>query len=241
MELLALLRLLWDRRMLVAIGIVLAVAVGLLAGRHRAATGSSALGSTRMVLDTADSQLVEAAPNGATTLSIRAELLADALSTDKGTARVAQAAGVPVGQLAVLGPAATTSVPQVSTPLVTAITSVATAPRSPYVVDLLADGMTPIISVAAYAPDRSRARKLAAAAAGALQSLLVEEDGSGTHGFALRTFVPVQTKQMPTASSHRRILMAGGAIFVFAFWCACVVLGTGVVRRARRRSATRLA
>ena len=43
---------------------------------HAGASGT-ALGSTRMILDTPDSQLVEAAPNGATKLPQRAALLAD--------------------------------------------------------------------------------------------------------------------------------------------------------------------
>ena len=239
MELLAIPRVLWERRIVVALGMVLAVAVGLIAGRHGGAAGGTALGSTRMILDTPDSQLVEAAPNGATKLPQRAALLADAVSTAAGTALVAHAAGVPVAQLAVLGPAATTSVPQVSTPLVTAITAGATAPRSPYVVDLLADNMTPIISVAAYAPDRSRAGRLAAAAAGVLRSLLVKDDGSRTHGFVLDTFAPVRTRQMPAASSHRRILMAAGALVVFVFWCACVAIATAAT--GRRHSGARLA
>ena len=240
MELLAILRLLWDRRYLVGLGVLVAIGAGLAAGSGRTAQVGSGLGSLRMVLDTSDSQLLEAAPVGATTLPTRAALLADTMTTDGSRALVARAAGIPVSQLTILGPAAT-SPPIAPDPLVTQVSATAATGSTPYVVDVIADDVTPIISIAAYAPDRARAGRLAAAAGGALRSLLVTEDGTRSRGFVLETFSPVRTRQIPGAATHRRVLMAGGAIVVFALWCSCIVIIAGISRRTRRERLTRAA
>ena len=77
MELLAIAHLLWERRILVALGAVVAVAAALLVGRAMSGPGPGyGSGAVRVVLDTTDSQLVKAAPVGAATLPMRARLLA---------------------------------------------------------------------------------------------------------------------------------------------------------------------
>jgi hypothetical protein len=233
-ELLTILRILWDRRVVVAVGLLAAVAAGLAAGHGRKGADANTLGSLRMVLDTTDSQLVEAAPAGAGTLPTRATLLADTLSTEAGAALVARNARVPADQVAVLGPAAL-STPVAPSTLVTRVAQVASTTRTPYLVDLLADDVTPIISVAAYAPDRAQAGRLAAAAGAALQTLLARKDASHSDGYVLHTFAQVRTRRLPAASAHRRVLMAGAAIAVFGCWCACVVLAAGSARRRRAR------
>ena len=63
MELVALLRILWRRRVYVALGLVLALAVGFAASRGE--TRQLGIASTRVVIDTVDSQLVDAEPVGA--------------------------------------------------------------------------------------------------------------------------------------------------------------------------------
>jgi hypothetical protein len=234
-ELLLILRILWDRRVVVAIGLLAAVAAGLAAGHGRKAADANALGSLRMVLDTTDSQLVAAAPAGAGTLPTRATLLADTLSTGAGTALVARNAHLPADQVAVLGPDAL-SAPVAPSALATRVAAVASTTRTPYLVDVLADDVTPIISVAAYAPDRAQAGRLAAATGAALQTLLATKDATHSAGYVLHTFAQVRTRRLPAASTHQRVLMAGTAIALFGSWCACVVLATGTARRRRARS-----
>src|SRR4051794_124588 len=217
MELLAILRILWDRRVIVGLGGIVAVAVGRRAGQGAAAP-PRAVGSMSMMLDTTDSQLVEAAAYGTDQLPKRAALLADGLTSDSATATIAREAGVPDGQLAVLGPSAR-QIPQVDTPLVSDVYAVASTASTPYVVNVLADQITPIVKIDAQAPNGQKATRLIQASRSVLRSLLLRDDGEHSHGFVLDTVVPLRTKPAPAASSHRRLMMAGAAVAVFGTWC----------------------
>jgi hypothetical protein len=238
MELVTFLQLLRERRVLVAIGVLLALAAGLLVGRASHDAGDTSRASAQMVLDTKNSQLVEAAPDGASMLPVRAFLLADTLATDSGRALIARAAGVPEKQLDVLGPSAT-GVPVVDSPLVTQVAGAVSDAGAPYVVNAVVDQVTPMILILANAPDGRTASKLATAAQGTLRSLLVHEDGHQTRGFALRTTSAVEVTPIPGAS-RRRLMMVAAAAFVFGLWCTCIVLIAGTRQRlARERSIER--
>jgi hypothetical protein len=234
MELVAILRILWDRRIIVGLGVLVAVAAGVLAGhkvRDRVAADSGQA-KVRMVLDTADSQLVEAAPKGADSLPLRAALLADTLSTEAGTASIARGAGVPRDMVAVRGPAALRA-PALQSPLVSRVSAVVGSQGPPYVVDVNADELTPIITIEANAPDVSRATRLTTAAAATLRSLLVSQDGTHSRGFVLDTVAPLKAKQLTSHRPPESVVMLAGALATFACWCFCVVLGFGAARRTR--------
>jgi hypothetical protein len=234
MELLGVARILWARRILVALGIIAAVAVGLLIGRTAKPQAAAApgVGQARLVLDTTHSQLVEAAPKGADTLSLRASLLADTLATSAGTSAVARAAGVDPRDLAVLVPAATKE-PTSSTPLVDRIVKVTSAPHAPYIVNVMADEVMPVLTIEAYAPDDAHVGRLTRGVIAALRSQLVAEDGTGTGGFVLDTVVPPRIEHKPV-SSHAAVKMLGAAVFVFAMWCLSIVLAAALWRRWRQ-------
>jgi len=231
-ELVSILHVLWGRRIIVALGIFVAVAAGLLAGRASAGSGSSGVGVLRMVLDTTDSQLVAAAPKGADTLSMRASWLADSLATDEGRAAVARAAAVPEDQLLILGPAATRE-PMIVTPLVRGVSEATSASGASYIVNLTANEVTPIITIEAHGPDASQAAKLAQAAAAGLRTMLVSGDGTQSRGFELDTAAPVRTEEM-VSGSRRSVAMLGAALVIFVGWCVCVVLGVGIAQTMRR-------
>ena len=96
MELLGAVWILWERRVVVAIGVIVAVGAGLLADRAGGANSGAAspgTGTVRVVLDTGDSQLVKAAPRGADTLEMRAALLANRLGTTPGKTLVQKVPG----------------------------------------------------------------------------------------------------------------------------------------------------
>ena len=237
------LRLLWDRKIIVALGAIVAVAAALLAGganQAQSAAGSSGVGSLRMVLDTSDSQLVKAAPRGADTLSMRAALLANALATDTGTELVARKAGVADDQLVILGPAAIRP-PVVETPLVTRVAEAAPTANVPNVVRVSADEQTPVMSIEAHAPDASRAARLTQATVAGLRSLLLSEDGAHSRGFVLDTVVPLRSREMASGThvalptlGRGALAMLGVALGIFVCWCGCVVLGVGVARKSRQ-------
>ena len=239
MELVGIVRVLWDRRVIVALGAVLAVAAGVLAGQASSQGGLGGagwLGWTRLLLDTTDSQLVTSAPVAADTLPMRAALLAETLSTDEGRANVARAAGVPETELVVLGPS-TRIEPPVETPLVAQTAAVGAASRAHYVVEVFADELSPVISIEAHAPDRAGAGRLAQAAAAALRSLLRVHDASQSRGFVLDTVARTRTKRTVSAS-HRQLLMLASAVATFGIWCGSIVLCAGVTRARRRVTST---
>jgi hypothetical protein len=234
MELLGAGWILWERRIVVAIGVVVAVAAGLLAGRASGASPGDPIpgtGTVRVVLDTADSQLLKAAPRGADSLPMRASLLADTLASSAGKTLVARESGVDPLDLVVVIPAATKD-PTSETPLVKRIAKVTASVHAPYVVEVSVDDVTPIISIKANAPDDAHVRRLTAAAVASLRSLLVAGDGSDSQGFVLDTVAPVRVERTPV-ESHAAALMLGAALAVFCFWCLAVVVVVAAWRRSR--------
>jgi hypothetical protein len=235
MELVAIIRVLWARRILVGVGIIVAVAAGVLAGRKADAGATSGGGAASMslMLDTTDSQLVEAAPWESSDLPDRAFLLADVLPRDAAVGSVAHRAGVPVGQLLILTPAAR-NLPQVDSPLVAPTYQLESTAAAPYTVNVFADKTTPIVKLVTQAPDVASAARVTRAVAATLHSLAVHDDGHGEHGFVLRTVASLRTKALPAPSPHAQVLMVAGALATFVFWCTGVVLAHALVRRVRR-------
>ena len=233
MELLGAVLILWERRVVVAIGVIVAVAAGLLVDRASGASPGGSIpgtGTVRVVLDTADSQLLKAAPRGADTLPMRASLLADTLASSAGKSLVARESGVDPFDLVVVIPAATKD-PTSETPLVKRIAKVTAAVHAPYVVEASVDDVTPIISIKATAPDDAQVRRLTAAAVASLRSLLVAVDGSDSKGFVLDTVAPIRVERTPV-ESHAAVVMLGTALAVFCAWCLAVVVVVAVWRRS---------
>lgn len=231
MDLVIILRVLAKHRILTGAGIIFAVAVGLLAGRSSAETSVSGAATMRVLLDTTDSQVAEAQTRASDVLASRAALLGDALAADGERAALAAAAGVPAEQLTVLGPMALAQ-PAVTTPLVKEVSSGALAPSTPYIIDLFADGQTPVIAIEAYAPDRAQAARLAEAAKEGLKSLLVTLDSTGSKGFAIENVSSLRTEEVVVAA-RRKVMMLAGAMAAFGFWCVALVFLVGIVRRLR--------
>jgi hypothetical protein len=231
-ELVAILHLLWNHRVIVALGVVLALAAGLLAGSHGSPGRTTGVGTVRLLLDTTDSQLVKNDPKEADTLPRRAGLLADLLATDEGKAMLARSAGVPEEQLVILGPSARLE-PQLRSPLVTRAFAAASVADAPFVVNVLASERWPIVSIEAYADNARRAGNLAEAAAASLQSLLVAADATHSRGFVLDVVAPLRSTQETIPSGRRRVMFIA-AVATFSLWCGCVVFVAGTARKRRR-------
>jgi hypothetical protein len=227
MELVGILRVLWARRILVGLGVLFAVAVGV-AASGRASASVSWLASSRVLVDTPDSQLVRPVPKASDTVALRAALLADLVATEPAAKRIAQEAGVPLDQLAILGPSAEVETP-VPTPLVTQAAIVGQPSGAPYVVRVHANGQLPIIAVEGAAPDAAHARALVNATTSGLRSLIATGE---TDGFSVEQLSPAVAEEVATRS-QALLLGVGGAVFAFAFWCAAVVLLGGIAARLR--------
>lgn len=232
MELLAVLRLLWDHRAIVTLGIVLALGAALVVGLHGSAGSNSGVGRIQLLLDTTDSQLVTSAPKEADTLPKRAVLLADLLESDEGRASLARSAGVPEEQVVVFGPSDRID-PPVKSPLVTQASAAASVEHAPFVVNAFASEESPIITIESHAPNARRAADLAKGASTSLRTLLVAADGTQSRGFVLEVIAPLRIGHLASAS-NRRSLGFVTALAVFSLWCGCVVLVAGTARKRRR-------
>jgi hypothetical protein len=245
MELIAIMRLLWRRRILVGIGLLAAAGVGLMTsngslpvpGTSKDAPPPARTASVRVLVDTDRSQLVAPAPPEADTVAARAVLLADVLAGDEARAAVARGAGLKPEQLAVIGPAAT--VPTLSTKLAERTATVVEAAPEPFAVTVNADGELPIVSIDARAPDAARAKRLASAAAKALAGLTRPGDPTVRLGFVSQplskpVLAPVESRPGPA------MIALAACLATFGLLCGCIVLASGLMpapRRARARTA----
>jgi len=195
MELVALLRILWRRRVYVALGLVLALAVGFAASRGE--TRQLGIASTRVVIDTVDSQLVDAEPVGADTLAWRAALLGDLMGSDAGRPRIAYSMGIPEKDLAVVAPHL--NEPPKNTPAARRAAEAGAITTQPYVVAIQADGPLPIIDIDATAPKSTSPLIAAADADGSHISICV----SCTLAAAIR---PARPRFASTSHAASRIV-----------------------------------
>jgi hypothetical protein len=241
MGLVATLRRLSRRRLLLALGLAAALAAGALGwSRGGAPRTGGAVASMQLMLDTTDSQLVEDAPAAAETLTARAGLLADALASADGTAAIARTLGVPAWQVAVLGPTAD-GAPPAPSPLSDKLSVATAVPATPYVVHVVPAPDTPMLSIVAYGPGTGEAARLAAGTAAGLQSLLVSADASGSRGFVLDTVSATRTRVLRTPSRRRAVAVAG-ALALACLWCGLLAVAPAPRRsRFSRRAAARAA
>jgi hypothetical protein len=231
MELVLALKVLWRRKLVLAVGLLLAI--GLIAKGSTQPRTHSALAWTRVALDTQPSQLIDPDPIGADSLPWRADLLTGLLSTEESKTAIARKLGAPVDELVVLEPRLAT--PEVGTPLPVHAVKAAATVAAPYVLIVQADGTLPLVSIAAAAPDRAHAAKLAQAAAATLEAASSLHPTRIVQGYVVEQVSPVRTKDI--AGADGRVKAVGMALVLLAFWCACVALAAGLPRR-RRASAT---
>jgi len=229
MELVGTLRLLWRRRLLVALGAVAAAAVFLVGAGGK--TREISIASTGVVLDTPDSQLIHPAPRGAETLPWRAGLLADLLTTRPAVTRLAREAGVSRRQLAVMDPSL--ALPPVPASLPKNAAEVAARTPGPYVLLVTFDQLIPIVSIDAAAPSRRAAVRLAAAAAAALKAGAPSTSATSRPAFVVESVGPIRTKRAGGKSNDKVALAVSCLSFVL--WCAAIAVVSGF-RAALRRA-----
>jgi hypothetical protein len=237
MEILGLARVLWRRRLLIALGAVAAIAIGLAIGGGK--PGSTGFAHTRALVDTPKSQLVDNAPLGADSLNWRASLLVHLVATEANKERIARRLGIRKQELAVVDPAL--AIPEVASSLPKAASQMAGVTAVPYVLTVHMDDDTmPVISIEAVAPDRRRATRLAAAATEILKEdvpppqppVLATEEETKSDAFRsdinrLQEFIvkevgTIQSKTVVTGTLPVKAI--GAAVFVFLLWTVGVVL-----------------
>jgi hypothetical protein len=227
-ELVALLRLLSRRPILIAIGAVLAIGMGVLAaGGETTRTGTA---SERLVLDTAKSQLIHQAPPGADTLTWRTVLLADLAGSRPLTDRIVHELGIKRSELVVVHPELTA--PVMPATLATRAAEVAAVIREKYILTVSFDELLPIISLKAEAPDRRSAVRLVEAAVGTLKD-------TGTparitpriQGLVVQSVGPPRSRTI--IDKPQPLLGIAVAIALFGLWCSGVALIPRLLRAWR--------
>jgi hypothetical protein len=224
-ELVAVLRLLWRRRIAVVAGFVASLAVGVTLGKSP--TPPSGIAQTRVVIDTQTSQLVTGNPKGADSLPWRATVLGMLMPTDDSRRRIAAEMHIPLNELAVTDLELTLASVPASLPA--AALKASSATTEPYVVDVHTDDVVPIISIDTTAPTRADAARLAEAAVHAVQYGAPAQSTEELQGLSVQQVSPVAAKALPGGPGHMKMAML--AVVVFCMWLAFVVFGRGGRRR----------
>ena len=230
MEVIAFVRILRRRRIAIAIGAVLAVAVGITVGKSP--VPNSGLAKTEVIVDTAQSQLTASDPPGAGTLSWRATVMGMLLRSDQAVAQIARETNVPPGQVGVTDLELTS--PVTVAPLPAAAVPTANNP-APYQLTVHTDDILPIIWVQAKAPDRAGAARLAQAAVHALQAGISPKTTNQLQGLKVQQVSPIVAREIPGGPGRRKMALIAGVFFVL--WCLCATLGPALLRARRTSSA----
>jgi hypothetical protein len=227
-DLVAILRALWRGRILVCVGLLVAIGVGLQTSKGE--TRTVGIASTRMVVDTRPSNLVAPAPKGADSLTWRAALLANKLATDPFREAIAKDVGIPVDRLIVVQPPL--KVPTVPTTLAPRALDAGESATADFVLTVRFDEELPIVTTEAHAPSAADAKRLVEAS---VDALLV----AATPQRQWRMTQPYEVQQVATTRVREvlngpgRIKPAAFALVTFIFWCAALVLLQGALRAWR--------
>jgi hypothetical protein len=231
-EVVATLRMLWRRRLLVGVGVLVAAAAFL--AIEAAKTSEVSVARTGVVLDTPDSQLTHLAPRGADSLAWRAGLLADLMTSPEAKNRIAREAGVDPRQLRVTDPSL--AIPPVPASLPRNASQAAGVTPERYVLAVRFDRVVPVITIEAAAPERRTATRLATAAAAELKEGAPAPEAAGRWPFVVEDVGGVRLKHVGGGS--RTAVALGIGAFVFVVWCAAIALASalaGAWSRAARR------
>ena len=248
MEILYATEALWRNRIVAALGVVLAIAVGLLFASRPAPVDNSAVAWTRVALDTPQSQLVEAAPDAVETLPWRAQMLADLMGSEQFRRQLAAGMGVPLTQVDVVN---TTLVdPPIAASLPEAASKSSKLVTAPFVVQPAVPNVEiPLIVLSGSAPNAVAAKKLVSAAVKVLEgqstqpgryesSIINGEGNSQFEPFEVQQVAQIQTR--PLAEPPSRVIPIAVAVVILSCWWAGIVFVLAPLKRRLVRRRARL-
>jgi hypothetical protein len=220
-ELVGLLRTLARHRVVVALGVVLALLTGFMLTRGVTSTLGAA--STHVLLDTPSSQLVDTEARAADSLAWRSAFLTDVMATDEVSARVAREAGVRRRDLLVRTP--DTSEAANPSPLATGALDAAAARPEPYVLLIRSADPLPMIAIEASARTPAAAAKLVVAAREVMNQEAVTPAGTDDPmHFSVEPTGPVKTRLI--TSGPNKAFAIVGAILVFVLWVIVIAVAS---------------
>lgn len=243
MELLSPLRLLVRRRLVLALGVLVAATMGVAAGGYLP-VGPFGSPERRSAIATAEIQVDTVRPLAAdlrastATIADQTVMLGEHLAADDARTFIARQAHVPVRDLAVLS--SRTAIVGRSSPLARGAVDAASSVQSAFRLTVSSWGDTPIISVEAAAPDRATAALLAAAAAPALQMVIDAAPETVKRRLEVKPLAAPRTGAV-VSGGPKPLLGVVAALFGFVGWCWCVVVASGIARLWRTGMADPLA
>jgi hypothetical protein len=229
MGLVAVVRVLWRRRIAVLVGLVAAVAIGAIGLKLHGSPTAATAATDRVLIDTPRSLVVAAAAPGGPTIYPRSRVVAELLASEEAQAEIARRAGLDPSEVAVLGPGAAAP-PLVVTAIAEQAEEVA-RPTAPYLVSVEVTPGLPILTITATGSDRAVAVRLGEAALATLPSVARGAPGGGD---SVRVD-PLGKATIATSVSGGRKTIAIGAFVFFLLWCLVVVALDRPLRRRRRR------
>jgi Na+-transporting methylmalonyl-CoA/oxaloacetate decarboxylase gamma subunit len=244
-ELMTVARILWSRRLIVAVGFLGSLAIGLIMMYHVSLglppqfksrqhyVGES---TAQVLIDTPSSQIADASSGDPAVLNTRASLLADVVATAPLQEAIAGRLGIPPEQLAIAAPPLGVGNPIKATALGNAGSKLP-GPPAAYSLSMALDPNLPIIAFDAMAPTPRQAQALAATVITILRSRMAltanAQDIPDKNRTVLNTIAPPVAGWV--AQGSKKLMGAGVALAVFLVICFLVVVISGT--RARRRAA----
>jgi capsular polysaccharide biosynthesis protein len=236
MDLVTILRDLWRRRVLVALAgiaaVLAAVVVAFQVPTLESRRYTVGLATTRVLVDTPRSQVVEVAPKGSDMLGVRANLLANLMVEGVVRAAIAERAGLQPKQLQGIAESGVdpSAAPVQPDPRGTAMTTRVVAST---------DGDLPLIEIEAQAPAGASAAKLANAAVEGLRGYLDSKAALEHVSDAKRLRVTGLGRAQAVEAVRGPGPVAAFAVglLVFGLGCAAIVMLSAVMRSWRAANA----
>lgn len=239
----AVLRELWSRRLLVAIGFALATMVALLMsfsvklGLPPSFDGRQftvGIGSAGVLVDSPSSQIADLGDSESkadvTSLSARAQLLGNLMATSPLKDQIARRAGVAPERMLALPP---TVGPAVEPSLLdTGGTKLRASDREVNVLSIYVNELLPIITADAQAPTAAVAARISSAAVTELQlylrSVAAADQVPDARQLVLEALGPARSATVQRGP--RKLFSVIGFLAVFGLWCTAVVTAAGFRR-----------
>jgi hypothetical protein len=252
MSAVSVLRELWSRRLLVAVGLAFALIVATLMAfsvkpglppDFDSRQYNVGIASASVLIDSPSSQVADLGGGSqtgpqadVTSLSARARLLANLMSTSPLKDRIADRARIPPNTLIARAPVPE-GIVQKPTPLSTGSTISADDPRA-NILTITVNETLPILAADSQAPTAAQAARISSAAVAELPRYLKSVASTDRVPNAqLLVVKPLGTARYTTVQrGPRRLYAAAAAIVLFGLWCVGILFVTGFARAWRQAS-----
>ena len=229
MELLPVLLAWRRRRILIAVGALLALAIGFKLGSSDTTSSGRAWG--QVIFDTPKSQLVTPAPLGVETLGWRGGLATTMLETLPERQKMAAALGIKLEELRILDPVL--AVPTQPASLPKKASKSAFAGAETYVLIPTLDPRFPLVRFEGNAPTADDAARLVRVAIGRLEEQSAYAENRLLQPIDFSSDVAVEKRTISTGGGP--VLAIAAALFFFFAWAGTVLLVTLLLDRWRTR------